>query len=311
LSSTNNTVILERPRETVADILGRRSDGPAILEIGFGNGEFLAHLAAQSPDGTFFGIEVSMQAIMRTWKRANRMYLDNVFLLYGDARFLLRECFPQETFDHIYMNFPCPWPKNRHAKRRVTSGDFGDTLVSSLSVGGVFELATDDPVFGFEARQKLGSRPDLDLEMELQNTPGPVTTKYERKWLDQSKDILRFGFKKNRAFSLVPVCGGETEVHATLERECPSLDDLSLLCGREGGTSEKRWVFRESYRSAEGVMLIEVVTSDDGFQQSFFVRIVPKTGECLIKADRMTRPFWTPAAKSAFGDLAAILGASG
>ncbi len=311
MSATNNTVILKRPKETVADILACGGCGPAALEIGFGNGEFLTHLAAQSPHGTFFGIEVSMQAIMRTWKRARRMSLENVFLLYGDARFLLRECFAPETFDHIYMNFPCPWPKNRHAKRRVTSGDFGDALVSSLSVGGVFELATDDPVFGLEAKRKLGSRPDLDIDKEEKNTPGPVTTKYERKWLDQSKDIFRFGFKKNRAFSLVPVCGGETEVHAVLKRACPSLEDISLLCGREGGAPEKRWVFRESYRSAEGVMLIEVVASDDGFQQSFFVRIVPKAEECLIKADRMTRPFWTPAAKSAFEDLAGILGESG
>lgn len=117
-------IIMPEKQQLPLNILRARGETRVFLEIGFGNGEFLVHLARQNPDAVFWGVEMSRSCVLRALKRIRREELRNIFLLCGDARFILKECLPKESLDGIYMNFPCPWPKKKHTKRRVSSGDF-------------------------------------------------------------------------------------------------------------------------------------------------------------------------------------------
>ena len=93
------------------------------------------------------GSRVSLQCVMKAVRRIQRSCCPNARVLLGDARFILGYCFPPEWLHAVYMNFPCPWPKTRHAKRRVTYSGFSDVLAGSLATGGIFELVTDDGIY--------------------------------------------------------------------------------------------------------------------------------------------------------------------
>ncbi len=277
------------------------------LEIGFGNGEFIEHMALQMPQGLFVGIEISMNCVMKAVKRVKRSNLSNVRLIMGDARFLLRDRLPLEWFDKVYMNFPCPWPKKRHARRRVTASGFSDMLAGVLRTGGTFELLTDDVDYAREAEITIPLNPALDLERFEVDPERKVQTKYERRWRGEGKEIFLLSFiKSNRSQN--PRMGKEVpDLHRAFQMPCPDVSAVSALKGRKGGERDSRWVFREAFASSSGVILVEVLTSDEGFEQSFFFRIVPRGGGCMVKVDPASRPFSTPAVSGSFHDVSSFL----
>jgi len=175
--------------------LGRLSGGlpRAALEIGFGNGEYTAKLAADNPDTLVIGLEVSFSCVTRCAHRIERLAdglgtnLSNLKLICTDARFMVKELFADESLDRVIMNFPCPWPKTRHTKRRVTAKEFADGLAAVLKIGGIFELVTDEEWYGADVQKMLsrhGSFSPVERETGFSH---PVTTKYERKWLEMGK----------------------------------------------------------------------------------------------------------------------------
>lgn len=299
LIPVNRIFLSENPQDEIRSLA---AEGPSLraVEIGFGNGEFLEHAARIRPEVLFFGIEVSLQCVMKAVKRIQRSSCPNVRVLLGDARFILSECFPPEWLHAVYMNFPCPWPKARHAKRRVTYSGFDEVLAGSLAKGGVFELVTDDGIYADEVSRVIQAHPALGLEERSLDPKRDINTKYERKWREQGKNIHLLRFRKKIPFSHERPKREEFKLHSVLEIQCPPLSKINTLSDREGGDPSNRWVFKESFISASGVMLLETITSDDGFRQSFFIKIVPRKRGCLVKIDAPSRPFRTPAVLMAF-----------
>ncbi|MDR1884856.1 MAG: tRNA (guanosine(46)-N7)-methyltransferase TrmB, partial [Synergistaceae bacterium] len=165
-----------------------RADGGLVVEIGFGNGEYLAHLAGANPDSTAVGIEVSQWCIAKAARRALAMGRLNVRLLHGDARYLLRAAFEPECVRAIYMNFPCPWPKKRHAGRRVATPDFARLISSRLFPGGTFTLATDVGWYAEETREIFAGCAGFEAETAEGVAGLGCGTKYERKWSSMGRD---------------------------------------------------------------------------------------------------------------------------
>lgn len=294
--------------QAVRACLAEYMDAPVMGEIGFGNGEFLVYLAKVSPHTLFFGLEVSRTCILKCRARAESAGLRNIALLSGDARFLLRECFPDETFDGLYMNFPCPWPKKKHARRRVTAGSFPDVLAAVLKRGGFFEIATDDGDYADEAEKALDGHNGLSCEIHEINPKRPVMTKYERKWTALDKAIHVVRFRKVRPWTIGRISEGGADMHLELEGPAPDMKTLEALHDQQGGTKDERWVFRNCYKGSDGTFLVEALTADEEFQQHFYVRIVPRQRSILIKLDPATKPFVTPAVKKAVQDIHQKLG---
>ncbi|HOG14492.1 MAG TPA: tRNA (guanosine(46)-N7)-methyltransferase TrmB [Synergistales bacterium] len=294
------------PHNLVSMISGEHAPYKAV-EIGFGNGEFLLQRASERPDGLFYGIEVSRNSIMKATKRAKRSSSRNVRFFYGDARFILNECFPEAWLDAVYMNFPCPWPKNRHAKRRVTTRYFVNGLAGVLKVGGSFELVTDDRQYAEEAAAMIPSHPAIVIDLFEPDPFRSLRTKYEKKWLEAGKRIFLLRFIKEKPFGKKDPKKGVIGLHKSLGRPCPALSELALLVGKRAGQREARWVFRDCFVNPSGVILVETLTSDEGFEQTFFFRIVPRSDGCLIKTDPATRPFTTPSVAGAFKDVTSLL----
>lgn len=122
-------------------IFGRQA--PTVVDIGFGNGEALAALAAAHPAQDYIGIEVHRPGIGRLLLKLEQAQLTNVRIYQGDARELLAIAFPDSALSLINIFFPDPWPKKRHHKRRLIQPDFTALLRSKLKIGGQVHLATD------------------------------------------------------------------------------------------------------------------------------------------------------------------------
>ncbi len=306
MNETNSIIVLpEKERLPLAMDRGGAPEA-VFLEIGFGNGEFLAALAKDKPGGVVWGAEMSGACLGRALRRISRESISNVFLLCADARFLLRECVPSGSLDGIYMNFPCPWPKKKHARRRVSSGDFPPEIARVLKPGGFFELVTDEEWYGREVKNALSACPDLVLESWEINPPRAVKTKYERKWLEMGKDIFmsRFARTKVRAGERKNYIGRAEDVHLCV----PGKADLdSVLVGlrdEEGRAGGGVWVFKRTYASQDGARLIEVVTGDGAFEQKFFLQAVQREEDVLVKTSPYSTPFLTPAVRGAMEGLA-------
>lgn len=289
----------------------RESKGARVfLEIGFGNGEFLVHLARQSPHDVFWGVEMSQSCVLRALKRIRAEELGNIFLLCGDARFILKECLPRESLDGIYMNFPCPWPKKKHSKRRVSTGDFSSEIAGVLKPGAFFELVTDEEWYGLEVRNVLAAHPLLELTEWLINPPRPVTTKYERKWMEMGKRIFLSRLLRKRAESPIGrrSLGRVEEVHIRVPKKVALKGFVNEIHNKGGEKGDALWVYKKSYESADGnAYIIETVAGDGSFEQKFFLQLVEREEDILIKIAPYSSPFLTKSVRGALEGIALLI----
>jgi tRNA (guanine-N7-)-methyltransferase len=123
------------------DVFGRSA--PRTLEIGFGNGEHLAALAAAHRDRDYFGIEVHRPGVGHLLMLAATNNLTNVRTSTHDAVEVLRDQIAPASLDEVLVLFPDPWHKKRHHKRRLIQPPFVELIASRLRKGGVLRLATD------------------------------------------------------------------------------------------------------------------------------------------------------------------------
>jgi tRNA (guanine-N7-)-methyltransferase len=152
-----------RPLDPVA-AFGRQA--PIVVEIGFGNGDTLALMAADRPDLNFIGIEVHRPGVGHLLLRLKEMGLTNVRVLCADAVEILNHDVADGSLAAVHVFFPDPWPKKRHNKRRLVNPDFMKLVSRKLKQGGVFHAATDWEDY---AQHMLGV---LEGCAELENTAG-------------------------------------------------------------------------------------------------------------------------------------------
>ena len=121
-------------------------DRPLHFEIGFGSGEHLAFRADLLPDHGFIGCEPFINGVAAALVHVRDKHLANVRLWSGDALDVLRRV-PDGALSFVYLLHPDPWPKARHAKRRMVNHGPVDLVAAKLRPGGEFRLATDHPVY--------------------------------------------------------------------------------------------------------------------------------------------------------------------
>ena len=129
------------PRRDWAFVFGR--EAPLDLEIGAGNGDFLAARAARHPERNLVGLDLKWSSLIRAMRRLHHSGADHVRLLQTDARTALRWLFPAGSVSRVYVLFPCPWPKDRSAKHRLLDPPFLRLLNRVLVDGGEVVVATD------------------------------------------------------------------------------------------------------------------------------------------------------------------------
>lgn len=160
---------------------------PIHIEVGMGKGKFLMALAQQNPDIYYIGIEKYSSVLIRAVEKQQELALPNIIFIRMDAE-ALPEVFDNGEVDKIYLNFSDPWPKDRHAKRRLTSVQFLKRYDRILAANGVVEFKTDNrDLFTFSLEQvepagwKLLAH-TFDLHHDESMNAGNIMTEYEEKF---------------------------------------------------------------------------------------------------------------------------------
>ena len=173
------------------------SDAPIHIEIGMGKGRFLMDLAEQNPNIEYIGIERYTIVLLRAVQKMNDLQLPNVHFLCVDAA-NLPDIFALGEVDRIYLNFSDPWPKDRHAKRRLTSHQFLDRYNQILTADGHLEFKTDNQdLFTFSLDEINNS--DIwhldaftrDLHHDEMMNRGNIMTEYEEKFSSLGNPICK------------------------------------------------------------------------------------------------------------------------
>jgi len=164
---------------------------PLELEIGSGLGEFLVRKARECPDRNFIGVEQDGKRVKKTLRKISRLkeetFIDNIRLLQVDAVMALERLFAMHSISRVYSLFPCPWPKKRHIKHRLFSGEFLRLLNSRMLDGGECQVVTDFlPYRDWVLEQSEGT----GFRVISRNMRSRFDTKYERKWREQGQDVF-------------------------------------------------------------------------------------------------------------------------
>ena len=169
------------------------NDNPIHIEVGMGKGKFITTLASQNPDINYIGIEKYSSVLLRALEKMEELDITNICFIRMDAE-EIEVVFAEEEVSKIYLNFSDPWPKDRHAKRRLTSRQFLGRYDKILKKDGVIEFKTDNrPLFDFsleevpEAGWKL-----VEHTFDLHNSDmaeGNVMTEYEEKFSSMGNPI--------------------------------------------------------------------------------------------------------------------------
>ena len=279
-----------------------------LVEIGFGNGEHLEYLASKYPDDLVVGIEVSQWCLSKAARRALQGHFTNIRLIHGDARYLLDRCFQHGSISRLFMNFPCPWPKTKHATRRVTSPHFAALLARVLKVGGTFELATDVDWYAAETKNAFGKNSSFEVGEVLVNPLRECVTKYERKWKSMGKDTFAVIAQKCTEVPRADRVEEAWEMSVETARHGEIGVILDQLRDKEIAGRDFRGFFRDVFIGEDGTALIRVIALDEGFEQHFFIRIMPTQHGIQAKVDTVGLPYRTPGVRACFKEVLNLLG---
>jgi len=168
------------------------------VDLGTGLGHFTAALATAYPQSRWLAIEIDGKIARRAAKRIARQSPHNTAVLAADARQALLEAMHSCTITHLWINFPDPWPKDRHHDRRHTWPPMWNLLIDRIQLGGWLHLTTDVPAYAAAFRQQATNDPRLCDQQTCtwRKRAATVETKYERKWRDVGRKPLRFSWRK-------------------------------------------------------------------------------------------------------------------
>ena len=169
------------------------NNNPFHIEIGTGKGRFLMTLAEQNPDINYVGIEKFSSVLIRAIEKQRELALPNLYFIRMDAE-NIEEVFAEGEVDRIYLNFSDPWPKDRHAKRRLTSKQFFARYDKILDKNGRVEFKTDNrDLFDFSVESVKEAGWDLSaVTYDLHNSDmneGNIMTEYEIKFSEMGNPI--------------------------------------------------------------------------------------------------------------------------
>ncbi|MEM6407146.1 MAG: tRNA (guanine(46)-N(7))-methyltransferase TrmB [Pseudomonadota bacterium] len=180
----------ENPDRTPLDLSARFGDRPLWLEVGFGAGEHMHHMAALHPDVAFIGCEPYLNGVAVLLGKLRRDPRPNIAVHAGDARDLM-DVLPDGSIDKAFLLYPDPWPKARHHRRRFVTPEHLDPLHAAMKPGAEFRVATDIPDY---VRQTMEEVPRAGFDWLAE---GPedwrapwsdwLSTRYEQKALREGR----------------------------------------------------------------------------------------------------------------------------
>jgi tRNA (guanine-N7-)-methyltransferase len=287
------------------------------LEVGFGDGRFTLRRALEQPNDNFVALEISTTSISRLLHKLRKAKITNVRVLKLGAQFAVKHLFGTASLESITVNFPDPWPKDKHVDHRLLQRSFYHVAANRLSVGGTIRLATDHPEYLAFAKEEAIASNVFTLRDEV--APEAVfATKYALKWKAQGKPLYYQVFEsqgsdapttaiqplnserssmphalltgqlpKDATFTkqVVPYEDGYVIVHELLQSLGTDTDEDAAETVINKARTKERWLFRVTVDEPDlkqQVLIVAKRREDD----EFIVRFEPFGDPVLTKAAR-------------------------
>lgn len=283
---------------------------PLALEIGHGDGRFTAGLARRHPEWNVLGVELAPTSVSRAYRRMRREGIAHVRLLQGDARFVVRNVVPPASLHRVYVNFPDPWPKERHHDRRLLQASFFDLLSTRLAPDGALLFTSDhEEYFAFAlAQARATGRYAID---ERPTPPEMLETKYALRWREQQKTIQHAVFRATAPAEAdyPPTIQRVPMHHALLEGD---LDGITTFEKDVRAFDGGQVILLDLSRTLDGARLhFQVLVEEEGLKQEVLVEARPSTHGVFVGLKRFGSPVITPGVREAVRCVAAWLEARG
>lgn len=181
-----------------AAVFGRSA--PLVLEIGFGMGEATAAMAAADPSRDVLAVDVHTPGVGALLHAVGELGLRNIRVVQGDAIEVLRDMVAPDSLDEVRIFFPDPWPKERHRKRRIVSGEPLALIASRLRDAGVLHCATDWEPYARQMVAEVDASPELqNMHLDFAERPAarPVT-RFERLGIAKGHRVFDVIARKTR-----------------------------------------------------------------------------------------------------------------
>lgn len=163
-----------------------------VLEIGFGMGDHLLHLAGQNPESGILGIEVHQPGIGAVLAEASEADLKNLRVIRGDARLVLSDYLDGRIFDEVHIQFPDPWPKQADAHRRLVQPEMIELLASRMKPGAMLHTVTDVETYADHVTEIMSTQKSWQ---PCSPPSDRLLTRYEQKGLDENRKIHEHSFQ--------------------------------------------------------------------------------------------------------------------
>ncbi len=168
------------------------NDHPVYVDIGFGNGESLIHIAQMYPDINFVGMEVHSPGVGHLLLNIEKHNINNIRIYQYDGVEVLKNCFADDSLDAAHIYFPDPWHKKRHHKRRLVQQEFLQLLSKRLKNQAYVHIATDWKQYAEHIQDKFAGSPQFhNIEQNNGYTERPEwrpVTKFERRGIKLGHD---------------------------------------------------------------------------------------------------------------------------
>ena len=251
---------------------------PLEVEIGFGNGEFLVRRAQAHPERNLVGLDLDWRSTQKGLRRIAQANVSNVRLIQVDARAALERLFLPRSLHHAYSLFPCPWPKERHAKHRLFSHTFLRLLNSRLAAGGEAQIVTDHRPYLDWILERL---PGTGFEASWRATPARFDTKYERKWQGEGQqEFLELQLLK-QTHQEIPL---KEDIELKSHRVAHFDADRFQPTGVRGEVTVEFYEYLYDPRHQKG--MVRAFVAEEGLNQEFWIEIARRESGWRISPAR-------------------------
>ena len=246
---------------------------PLLVEIGFGNGQFLVALARRRPSANVIGLEISLPSLRKAEKKLRTAGLQNVRIVQADAKLFLWALCQRQSICEVYINFPDPWPKERQTHRRLINKRFLHLLATRMILGGTVDIATDHPDYQTAVAAALSATPYFDSRLDtafITRDDERIRTKYELRAQAEGRTCHYYKWQRNQtsASNLFPAPKEVPMPHAVLQSPLTLRQISEQFKPFQVSAGETHINFLEAFQSAHGgTVLIEVYVIEEPLKQ--------------------------------------------
>jgi tRNA (guanine-N7-)-methyltransferase len=263
---------------------------PLIVEIGFGNGDFLIHLAQTRPACNIIGVEISSQSMDKAEAKIEALGLENARPIHARGETALAHLFAPESVREFHINYPDPWFKKKHHRRRFIKRETVDMLTSRLAENGRLLLATDIRDYAETAHKILAKTPGLSNQFEspwVHRRTDAFRTKYERKGYREGRSGHFFVYHRNDVAVAHPPLIEELEMpHLFLHSPIRAVEIVDRFQPTRRKLGDVHVAMLHAYADVKrDVAVFEVVVEEPTIEQHTMIMLAPRAeaGEYIVK----------------------------